>query len=53
MARNYPESLVDRATEKAKKIPRKIALLKIRKKKKIAQYLQYSITPDSQQFSKL
>ena len=32
IARDYPESLVTRAIERAKKIPRKIALLKIRKK---------------------
>ena len=30
-ARNYPESLIDRGIEKAKKIPRKIALLKVQK----------------------
>ena len=32
LARKYPESLVDRSIEKARKIPRKIALLKVRKK---------------------
>ena len=31
MARKYPESLVDRAIEKARKIPRKVALHKVRK----------------------
>ena len=32
MAKSYPENLVNRAIDRAKKIPRKIALLKIRKK---------------------
>ena len=32
IARDYPEGLVTRAIERARKIPRKIALLKIRKK---------------------
>ena len=32
LARNYPESLIDRSMEKAKKFPRKIALLNVRKK---------------------
>ena len=32
MARKYPESLVDRAIQKARKIPRKVALHKVRKK---------------------
>ena len=32
IARDYPENLVTRAIERAKKIPRRIALMKIRKK---------------------
>ena len=32
LARNYPESLVDRGIEKAVKIPRKVALLKVKRK---------------------
>ena len=32
-ARNYPESLIDRSIEKAKKIPRKVALMKVEEKK--------------------
>ena len=28
-ARNYPESIIDRSIEKAKKIPRKVALMKV------------------------
>ena len=32
LARQYPESLVDRAIEKAKLIPRKVALFKVKKK---------------------
>ena len=35
IARDYPESLVTRAIERAKKIPRKIALMKIRRRKKV------------------
>ena len=31
LARNYPENLIDRAVNKAKKIPRKVALLKVKK----------------------
>ena len=31
LARKYPENLVDRSIEKARKIPRKIALLKVKK----------------------
>ena len=32
LARKYPEQLIDAAQDKAKKIPRKVALLKVRKK---------------------
>ena len=32
MARQYPEPLINKAIDKAKKIPRKIALLKVHKK---------------------
>ena len=32
LARNYPESLIDRGIEMAKKIPRKVALMKVKKK---------------------
>ena len=32
LARNYPESLIDRSIEKAKKIPREVALMKVKKK---------------------
>ena len=32
LARKYPENLVDRSIEKPRKIPRKIALLKVKKK---------------------
>ena len=32
MARQYPEPLINRAIDKAKKIPWKIALLKVHKK---------------------
>ena len=32
LARNYPETLIDRSIEKARKIPRKFALLKVQKK---------------------
>ena len=32
LAREYPESLIDRAVERAKKIPRKVALYKVTKK---------------------
>ena len=31
LARNYPETLIDRSIEKGEKIPRKIALLKVQK----------------------
>ena len=34
MAREYPERVVDSATNKARKNPRRIALLKIRPKEK-------------------
>ena len=34
LAREYPESLIDGAIAKANKIPRKVALIKIKKKKK-------------------
>ena len=34
LARQYPESLIDRAIERARKIPRKVALLKVRTKNK-------------------
>ena len=33
LARDYPENLIDSAIEKARKIPRKVALLKVRNKK--------------------
>ena len=32
LAREYPENLIDRAIAKAVKIPRKVALLKVRRK---------------------
>ena len=32
LARNYPENLVDRSIEKARKVPRKVALMKVKKK---------------------
>ena len=32
IARNYPESLIDRGIEKARKVPRRVALLKVRRK---------------------
>ena len=32
LARNYPENLIDSSINKAKKIPRKVALFKVRKK---------------------
>ena len=32
LSRQYPESLVDRALKKAKQIPRKVALFKVKKK---------------------
>ena len=32
LARKYPESLIDRSIEKARKIPRKVALLKVKNK---------------------
>ena len=32
LARNYPEDLINRSIEKARKIPRKVALLKVQKK---------------------
>ena len=34
LARQYPESLIDRSIEKARKIPRQIALLKVKIKEK-------------------
>ena len=34
LARQYPESLIDRSIERARKIPRKVALLKMRTKNK-------------------
>ena len=44
--------LIDRGIEKAVKIPRKLALLKVKiKKLKIYQYLQLSLTLDCLQFS--
>ena len=32
LARNYPESLIDRSIDKARKIPRKVALFKVKRK---------------------
>ena len=32
LQRNYPHSLIDRGIERARKIPRKIALLKVKQK---------------------
>ena len=36
LERNYPESMVDRGIEKARKVPRKVALMKVKKKIKEA-----------------
>ena len=47
LARVYPESIVDSAIIKARQIPRRIALLKVRKKtKKKDPYLLQNITKD-------
>ena len=32
ITRNYPECLIDRGIEKARKVPRRVALLKVRRK---------------------